>query len=95
MPVVNVGNKENPSYLPVEACEVVPGQPANTKLSPGQTASMIDFSVRKPYLNAKAIVDEGATVLGLPNANQTLVRHSLRVCQAANANTNRHDTISQ
>jgi len=82
MPVVNVGNKENPSYLPVEACEVVLGQPSNSKLSPGQTAAMIDFSVRKPYMNANSIVNQGADVLGLPAASKTLVRACATVQQS-------------
>lgn len=72
-PVVNVGSRSNPSYLIAEACEVLPGQAANTKLSPNQTASMIRFAVRSPGENADAIVENGTKVLGFaPQANSTL-----------------------
>lgn len=77
MPVVNVGNRENPVYLPVEVCEVEPGQPATTKLSPNQTQSMLGFAVmgRKPAQNAQSIVTKGVSMLGLGEPlNTTLVR---------------------
>lgn len=73
-PVVNVGNQANPSYLPVEVCTIVGGQPAANKLSPGQTANMINYAVRRPNLNANEIVTAGAALLGLsPQLNATLV----------------------
>lgn len=74
MPVVNVGTRENPSYLPVEVCEVVPGQQANTKLTPNQTRNMLNFAVRGPPQNAQSIVAQGTEVLGLgASPNPTLV----------------------
>lgn len=77
MPVVNVGTRERPVYLPVEACEVEPGQPVGTKLSPNQTAAMLGFAVmgRKPAQNAQSIVSKGVGMLGLGEpSNATLVR---------------------
>jgi hypothetical protein len=74
-PVVNVGNRENPSYLPAEVCEVLPGQTIKRRLSPEQTQAMITFACRKPFENGNSIVGDGKAVLGLnPAAN------SLAVC---------------
>ena len=74
MPVVNVGSRQDPSYLPADVCVVLPGQPSGAKLSPTQTQQMIRFAVRKPMQNAQSIVTRGARVLGLePPTNDTLV----------------------
>lgn len=74
LPVVNVGSPEAPVYLPPQACEVLPGQPARTELSPAQTAEMIRFAVREPALNATSITTRGAQILGIsPNLAPTLV----------------------
>ncbi|OOO13115.1 stem cell self-renewal protein Piwi [Aspergillus oryzae] len=72
MPVINVGTTENPSYLPVEVCEVVPGQPAKAKLSPNQTRNMLNFAVRAPPQNAASIVTTGTQLLGLSPQSPTL-----------------------
>ena len=77
LPVVNVGNKANPSYLPADVCIVLPGQTADSKLSPDQTARMIEFAVRKPFDNARSIATDGTAVLGLNPQNPILVRRSL------------------
>ena len=74
LPVVNVGTRDNPSYLPAEVCEVRPGQPAMAKLSPQQTAQMIRFAVRKPTYNAQDIAASGGGFLGFDPTNPTLVR---------------------
>ena len=74
MPVLNIGNKENPMYMPAEYCSVLPGQSSMKKLSPDQTATMIRFACRKPFLNAKSITEDGPDVLGLlPGSNSVLV----------------------
>jgi hypothetical protein len=65
LPVVNVGNRANPSYLPAQVCYVLPGQPANHKLSPMQTQNMIQFAVRRPAENATSIVTQGHKTVGL------------------------------
>ncbi|KKA19108.1 Qde2-like protein [Rasamsonia emersonii CBS 393.64] len=73
VPVINVGTRQNPSYLPAEVCIVEPGQPANTKLSPQQTQKMIQFAVRSPGENADSIVNNGTQVLGIqPRLNDIL-----------------------
>ena len=73
-PVVNVGNKANPSYLPADVCIVLPGQPADAKLTPDQTANMISFAVRNPKANATSIVGRGLASLGFDPQNATLVK---------------------
>ena len=74
MPVINVGTRQNPSYLPADVCVVLPGQPSGAKLSPTQTQQMIRFAVRKPAQNAHSIVTSGTRILGIePLTNATLV----------------------
>jgi eukaryotic translation initiation factor 2C len=74
LPVVNVGTRENPSYLPAQVCYVLPGQPAKNKLSPAQTAKMIQFAVRRPAENAASIVTQGHKIVGLSaDVNRKLV----------------------
>ena len=78
LPVVNVGNREHPSYLPAEVCIVLPGQYSQSKLGSGQTQQMIRFAVRKPWENANSITQEGIRTVGLsPQANVNLVRSFL------------------
>ena len=75
MPVVNVGNHENPSYLPTGVCTVMPGQNSGAKLSPTQTQEMIKIAVRKPWENANSIIRDGPKVVGLlPQENISMVR---------------------
>ncbi|KAH8692202.1 ribonuclease H-like domain-containing protein [Talaromyces proteolyticus] len=77
-PVINVGSRQNPSYVPVDVCAVTAGQPANKKLTPDQTASMIKFAVRSPGENAESIVKQGTQLLGFgPRPNDTLARFGL------------------
>lgn len=75
-PVVNVGTRDKPVYLPVEVCEVKAGQPVKNKLSPKQTQNMPNFAVRgrMPAKNAQSIVTKGVGVLGIGQPlNATLV----------------------
>ncbi|PHH91012.1 hypothetical protein CDD83_1947 [Cordyceps sp. RAO-2017] len=68
MPVVNVGNRENPTYLPPQVCHILSGQPAKTKLDPSQTQQMIRFAVRSPAQNATSILTKGFQSAGLSAA---------------------------
>ncbi|MCJ1247072.1 hypothetical protein MMC30_004283 [Trapelia coarctata] len=80
IPVVNVGNRENPSYLPVEVCVVMPGQSSQSKLDPAQTQQMIRFAVRKPSQNATSITQDAPNTVGLsPQANVLLGRFGVSV----------------
>ncbi|GKZ94901.1 hypothetical protein AnigIFM59636_008632 [Aspergillus niger] len=75
VPVVNVGTRQDPSYLPVEVCVVIAGQAAGVKLNRRQTQNMIRFAVRNPAQNARSITTKGAGALGLtPQLNTTLVQ---------------------
>jgi eukaryotic translation initiation factor 2C len=80
LPVVNIGNSDQPTYLPVEACKVLPGQCVATKLNSKQTREMILFACRKPADNANFIVEAGAKVLGLnPPTNPALGKKELTI----------------
>ncbi|KAJ5471191.1 hypothetical protein N7530_008548 [Penicillium desertorum] len=67
LPVVNVGTRDKPVYLPVEVCEVEAGQPVKSKLSPKQAQNMLNFAVKglAPARNAQSIVTKGVEVLGI------------------------------
>jgi eukaryotic translation initiation factor 2C len=79
LPVVNVGNRQNPRYLPAQVCHVLPGQPSRSKLSSGQTQKMIRFAVRKPVENANSIVSSGVQLLGFDPTNSTLETFGISV----------------
>lgn len=72
-PVVNVGNGENPVYLPADVCMVLPGQAARTNLTGTQTAQMLRFAVRKPHDNAQSITTNGLRTVEVDPLNETLV----------------------
>ncbi|KAK3675877.1 hypothetical protein LTR78_004069 [Recurvomyces mirabilis] len=55
LPVLNVGTRTDPQYLPVELCTVLPGQPYTRLLSGDQTSEMLKFAARFPNLNAMSI----------------------------------------
>ncbi|KAI4727686.1 Piwi-domain-containing protein [Aureobasidium sp. EXF-10728] len=55
LPVLNVGTRSDPSYLPIELATVLPGQPVKRLLSGGQTEHMLRFAARAPRLNAESI----------------------------------------
>ncbi|KAJ3562580.1 hypothetical protein NPX13_g8515 [Xylaria arbuscula] len=67
-PVINIGSKVRPVYMPAELIEVLDGQPLRRKTTPNETRDMINFSCRSPYANAKSISEIGRSVLGLDNA---------------------------
>ncbi|KAL1959673.1 hypothetical protein VTO42DRAFT_1259 [Malbranchea cinnamomea] len=64
LPVINYGDHTSPKYLPLEACEIVVGQPCQSKLTPEQTAYMIEFAVKNPAENALSIVNKGTKIIG-------------------------------
>ncbi|KAH7025257.1 putative RNA interference and gene silencing protein [Microdochium trichocladiopsis] len=80
IPIINVGTRDTPSYLPPEVCVVVPGQNSNSKLNPAQTQQMIQFAVRSPWENAASIVRDGFQTVGLSSqANVLLDRFGVSV----------------
>ncbi|ETS02811.1 RNA interference and gene silencing protein [Trichoderma reesei RUT C-30] len=82
LPVVNVGNRENPTYLPLQVCYVLPGQPSKSKLDPNQTQQMIRFAVRRPFENATSIVNQGLQTAGLSaSTNPLLPQFGIEISQ--------------
>lgn len=73
LPVINVGNGEHPTYLPVQVCHVLPGQASNSKLDPSQTQQMIRFAVKRPAENATFIVSKGLQATGLSSEVNSLL----------------------
>ncbi|KAI4742637.1 Piwi-domain-containing protein [Aureobasidium sp. EXF-12298] len=55
LPVVNVGTRSDPSYLPIELASVLPGQPVRRLLSGSQTEHTLQFPARAPRLSAASI----------------------------------------
>ncbi|KAI5309807.1 hypothetical protein KEM55_002361, partial [Ascosphaera atra] len=73
LPVLNVGTKEKPSYLPAEVCKIAKGQAWKRLLTAAQTDGMLKFAGRPPFENARAIVEEGFKTVGMdPEINPTL-----------------------
>ncbi|KAI0408285.1 Piwi-domain-containing protein [Xylaria palmicola] len=77
-PVVNVGTKAKPVYMPAEFVEVIDGQPLRRKTTPNETRDMINFSCRSPFANATSISTFGRQVLGLDDP-QVLSRFGIQV----------------
>jgi eukaryotic translation initiation factor 2C len=65
VPVVNVGTKDKPCYLPPELCNVLEGQVVKKKLHERQTKKMMDCACKPPATNALQIVSEGLRVVGM------------------------------
>ncbi|KAF2493554.1 Piwi-domain-containing protein [Lophium mytilinum] len=82
-PVVNTGTRTDPSWIPAELCEVLPGQQAKRMLLPNQTRSMIEFAARSPDKNATSIVESGLNVVGInpvsQGINTSLQKYGIKV----------------
>ncbi|KAH8119863.1 Piwi-domain-containing protein [Phellopilus nigrolimitatus] len=63
--VINVGNKMKDIFVPAELYEIEPGQPFADMLSGSEAAEMAKYSTNPPYINAKAITEQGIGILGL------------------------------
>ncbi|KAI0477781.1 Piwi-domain-containing protein [Xylariaceae sp. FL0804] len=72
-PVVNVGTKSRPVYMPAELLRVIPGQVLRRKTNADETKAMIRFACRAPSENATSISRNGRGVLQLDN--QTALDH--------------------
>ncbi|KAL9031872.1 MAG: hypothetical protein Q9196_000127 [Gyalolechia fulgens] len=78
-PVINVGTREKPSWIPPELLTVEPGQQYRRKLDGQQTDRMLGFAVRKPAENARRIVEQGAPMMGLSETSQNLLAFGVKV----------------
>ena len=65
LPVVNVGSKLKPVYIPPELCTVIAGQIYFRNLSDTQTRRILPFAVQKPERNRSQIINQGLDVIGL------------------------------
>ncbi|TFK81085.1 Piwi-domain-containing protein [Polyporus arcularius HHB13444] len=66
LPLINVSSRRDKQILlPVELCEIVPGQAYRGKLDAEQTAAMIKVACNPPAFNGNAIVNHGFEELGL------------------------------
>lgn len=73
-PVVNIGNKRMPIYLPPEVCEILPGQGRSSRLDASQTGKLIKFANMQGYRKANLIASSGISTIGLDsNTNPKLV----------------------
>ncbi|KAI0338704.1 Piwi-domain-containing protein [Trametopsis cervina] len=79
LPVVNVGTRDRPNFLPPEICEIFPGQAFRGELPPNATRNMIEVACNAPADNANWIVNEGLPLLGLKTDTSTLDRFGLAV----------------
>lgn len=77
LPVLNVGTRGKPTYLPADVCSVKMGQVANSKLSGNQTTAMLNFAALRPHQNAQLITQYGIDSLALTGGNPTLSRFLL------------------
>lgn len=78
-PVVYYGTRSEPKYLPVEVCEILPGQQSRTKLSEKQTSAMSAFAIRAPADNAQSIVTKGMEVIQASPPNRMLANMGLEI----------------
>lgn len=81
LPVLNVGTRTDPQYIPPELCHIIPGQPYRRFLAPNQTTGMINFAVRTPNANAMSIAGDqnqpgnALKLFGLANTASQSVNH--------------------
>lgn len=73
MPVVNVGTRERPVYLPMEVCDIIPGQGFGGEPSMIQRQNMIRFSCRRPPQNYDSIVTDGLDIMGISEGDTKAV----------------------
>lgn len=67
-----MGNKDHPTYVPAEVCEIFPGQMAKKKLDSTQNSDMMKHARRDPGQIKWSIEHNAFDVLKLTN-NPTLV----------------------
>jgi eukaryotic translation initiation factor 2C len=84
LPVLNVGTRNDPSYLPAELATVLPGQPVRRLLSGRQTEHMLRFAARPPRANAESIVGtpgNGLKTMGFNGPAQVVNKFGFEVGQ--------------
>ncbi|KAJ5086789.1 hypothetical protein NUU61_008096 [Penicillium alfredii] len=66
-PVMNVGTRDKPIYLPIDVCTIIRGQSFGGEMSTAQRQGMIKFSCRRPPENYQSIMNEGLQIMGVNN----------------------------
>ncbi|KAJ5281121.1 hypothetical protein N7478_006493 [Penicillium angulare] len=69
LPVLNLGSRQRPVYVPQECCRILPGQVFRGELVTSQRQNMITFSCRRPPNNYKSITETGLGIMGIANDN--------------------------
>ncbi|KAF2220482.1 Piwi domain-containing protein [Elsinoe ampelina] len=64
-PVLNVGTRAKPTWIPLQLCLVSPAQAVKRMLSGDQTSAMINFAARPPNVNVHRILTEGVPMFKL------------------------------
>ncbi|KAI2472708.1 ribonuclease H-like domain-containing protein [Annulohypoxylon bovei var. microspora] len=72
-PVVNVGSRRSPTYLPAELCKVVAGQRTKAEVDTFQRDCMIKFALRNPLHDMKDIIPDGMKAVGLWRAENPMM----------------------
>ncbi|KAH6616970.1 ribonuclease H-like domain-containing protein [Chaetomium tenue] len=78
LPLINVGTSRKAIYIPAEYCELLPGQPLKSRLSPTDQDVMIQFACRPPPANAQSITTSARSLLALDN-NKLLANFGITV----------------
>ncbi|KAK8053621.1 piwi domain-containing protein [Apiospora saccharicola] len=68
LPVIHVGSKDKPIYIPAEFVTIKAGQAVRRKTTPEETREMIEFACRSPFANATSISSLGRQSLGLDDS---------------------------
>lgn len=61
LPCLHVGQKEKHVYIPIELCEIVPGQKCAKKLTERQTSQMVRQSAKPAHVRQKDIMEKFAS----------------------------------
>lgn len=69
--LVDLGSKDKSNWVPAVLCDILPNQSFKGKLSDTHTAEMIKYACNRPADNARSIVGDGLSLMGLAGT-QTL-----------------------
>lgn len=69
LPLINLGSKQKPNYVPAELCEIVQGIAFRGKLSENQTSNMLNLACRSPQQNSALIRGEGFAKLAISSSD--------------------------
>jgi hypothetical protein len=72
LPVINLGTRQKPNYVPAELCEILPGCIFRDRLSSFETSKMMNVACKPPHENAQAITEIGFPFLGFSQQNSPL-----------------------